>query len=171
MDTSNRSAPKSGYRHNSLTRTMRLFRKPLFTLSTPISHHPDEGFPPEPRRRVRNRHSSRELTEEPPVTSALRTMIYAYPTPEAATRRPPPRSDQPTKRRSGPSLRGRIRESRRLSPTSRYDRPVEITCAECGCRVAAGVRTVPCPYSLCCCTNLRVRPAPGEISRPFEESA
>jgi hypothetical protein len=31
---------------------------------------------------------------------------------------------------------------------------------------SAGVRTVPCPYSLCCCKNLRVRPAPGEISRP-----
>jgi hypothetical protein len=62
---------------------------------------------------VRNRHSPRELTEEPPGTSALRRMIYAHPTPEATTRRPPPWSDQPKKHRSGPLLRGRIP---RISP-------------------------------------------------------
>ncbi len=30
------------------------FSKSHLPLSTPISHHPDEGLPPEPRRRVRN---------------------------------------------------------------------------------------------------------------------
>jgi hypothetical protein len=123
----------SGYRHNSLTGTIRLPRKPLPTLSTQISHPPDEVLLLS-RRRVRNRHSPRELTEEQPVNSALRTVIYAYPTPEAETRRPRRGRTGGQSTDQDFHYGGRIRESRRSSPRSRYARPVEITLAECGCR-------------------------------------
>ena len=41
---------------------------------------------------------------------------------------------------------------------------MEILCADCGCRVDAGVRTAVCADPVCCCKDLPIRETPDALT-------
>ncbi len=46
---------------------------------------------------------------------------------------------------------------------------MEMLCADCGCRVDAGVRTAVCADAACCCKDLPIRETPdGPTGGQFE---